>query len=657
MDVFLLHWRKAVCFGLICFLFIAVSFGAGLPLRMELLEEGCDDQILWWYNLAAPSFGSSAVGDIDEDGFLEIVFGTYFNDEHVYALNAEDGSLLWSYDTGGCNDASPVIADVDLDGHLEVVIPASSPSLVYCFNGLTGAVKWTRSTGSSNCIDSPPAVADVDNDNAPEILFGTFYGNVFCLNGEDGSICWQRNLGSTSYIQSEPAILDLNNDGQLDVIVAQFAGDCRVYAVWGNNGSTLWYSDLPSDYMYHGCSFADLDRDGTPEVVIGCYDHHVYVFNGEDGSLAWQYVAPSYIGAPTSLGDLNNDGYYEIVFVSYNMLGVLSHTGTLLWSATTAGNMFRGAALADVDGDGTLDVLFGSDDGILRALRGSNGQILWTVDLEAHYGRVFQMDHAPVIADFNNDGGVDVFIVGGYGTSSPPTDNHGRAYALSAGDGTGAGWMMFRHDCHRSGCAPISSNQPPIITDISGPLYGQPGVNYTFCVTVSDPDGDQFFCIWDWDDGTTSGWLGPYPSGGTICITHTWGGDGTYGIRVKLKDEFGQETPWSDPLACIIDSTPPSVEITQPKQGFLYLFDRQILPFFATVLFGRITVAVAADDATSGVSHVQVFIDDALNENLTTEPYAWLWDQRSFSKHTLRVVVYDCAGNTASQQRTVWKFF
>ncbi len=38
-------------------------------------------QILWWYDLQAPSFGSAATGDIDNDGMLEIVFGTYFNDE------------------------------------------------------------------------------------------------------------------------------------------------------------------------------------------------------------------------------------------------------------------------------------------------------------------------------------------------------------------------------------------------------------------------------------------------------------------------------------------------------------------------------------------------------------------------------------------------
>jgi len=224
-------------------------------------------EILWWYDLDAPSFGSAAVDDIDKDGKLEIVFGTYFNDEHVYALNADSGTLLWKYNTGGCNDASPAIADVDLDDTLEVVMPASSPCRVYCFNGVTGQVEWSTPT-ASNCLDSPPAIADVDNDKKPEVIFGAWYGYVYCLNGEDGSVCWQINLGTNSYIQSGPNVLDLDGDEQLDVIVAQWAGDCRVYALKGDSGSVLWYSDEPNDYMYHGGSFADIDEDGKPEIAI-----------------------------------------------------------------------------------------------------------------------------------------------------------------------------------------------------------------------------------------------------------------------------------------------------------------------------------------------------------------------------------------------------
>jgi len=430
----------------------------------EILHISDDPGILWWYDLDAPSFGSAATADIDEDGHLEIVFGTYFNDEHIYALNAENGTLLWKYNTGGCNDASPVIADVDQDGELEVVVPASSPYRIYCFNGATGEVEWSRSTGYPNCIDSPPAVADVDNDGKPEIIFGTFYGYVFCLNGENGSICWQINLGTDSYIQSGPNILDIDGDTNLDVVVAQYDGDCRVYALYGINGSIIWYTDVPQDSMYHGGSYADIDEDGKPEIVIGCYDHYIYVFNGEDGSLEWEYQAPFYVAAPTSLADTNNDGHMEIIFLSYNMVGALSCNGSLLWDYYAGGSIFRGVSIADTNNDGVLDVVFGADDGQLRVLSGDTGQVVWIYDLEEHYGQTYNIDHAPIIADFDKDGEMDIFIIGGYGSSSSPDNNHGRAYTLTAGGGVGPGWTMFRHDVYHSGCYPLL---PPQIFNVS----------------------------------------------------------------------------------------------------------------------------------------------------------------------------------------------
>lgn len=408
-------------------------------------------EIQWWFDLDSPSFGSAAVDDIDGDGSLEIVFGTYFNDETFYALNAEDGTELWSFFTDGCNDASPVIADVDLDGELEVIAPASSPYHLYCLDGATGIIEWSTSTGYPNCIDSPPAVADMDGDGKPEIVLGTFNGYVFCFEGESGNIAWQCSLGTVSAIQTCPNILDVDGDGDLDVVVAQWNGENRIYALEGIDGSILWFSDLPGDYMYHGGSFADVDEDGKPEIVIGSYDHCIYMLNAEDGSLAWSYITPNYVAAPTSIADLDGDGHLEIVYASYNQIGVLNHSGDPLWSYTAGGSCFRGAVLANIDGDTITDIIFGADGGMLTALQGTSPTVLWEIDLEAHYGNTFDIDHAPVLGDFDGDGKLDVFVVGGYATSSSPQNNHGRAYMLSAGEGSGPGWPMFRHDIRRSG--------------------------------------------------------------------------------------------------------------------------------------------------------------------------------------------------------------
>jgi len=90
-------------------------------------------------------------------------------------------------------------------------------------------------------------------------------------------------------------------------------------------------------------------------------------------------------------------------------------------------------------------------------------------------------------------------------------------------------------------------NQPPSPPTIVGPSWGLINVNYTFCINVTDPNADNIYCKWDWGDGNITEWLGPYASGETVCASHAWSQKGTYEIRVKLKDEYGQGSNWSDP--------------------------------------------------------------------------------------------------------------
>ena len=138
---------------------------------------------------------------------------------------------------------------------------------------------------------------------------------------------------------------------------------------------------------------------------------------------------------------------------------------------------------------------------------------------------------------------------------------------------------------------------------------------------------------------------------------HAWSSDGIYSIRVKLKDEFGLESGWLNPFLVKIDGTPPTLEVMKPKQGFLYILDKQVSPCFATIMFGKITVEVNSVDNTSGISHVQFFIDDVLKATITTSPYSWMWTEKSFFRYILQVTAYDLAGNNASKQILVWKFF
>ena len=434
----------------ICFSFIAFIF---------FRANAQSPTIKWWYDVNDAAFGQSAAGDIDGDGKLELVFGCYRNDSMVYALNSEDGSLLWKYNTHspgfeGCNDVAPIIYDVDGDGTLEVILPSSCNPKTYCFDGATGAVKWVCNTRGS---DSPPTIADINGDSVPDIIHGEFGGYVICIKADSGTVQWEIAVDLDSWIQTAPTLVDLNNDGDLDFVVGTWNAVNRdsnaVYAYRASDQSLLWKYSV-NDVMYHGTAVADLDNDGLPELVVGCYNDTLYCINGDDGSTYWKYSYGNgyYMGGPASIADLDGNGTCEVVFSCWFKIGALESNGAVKWvySIPNYEQSFRGCALADINNDSLPDVIFGTDGGNVTALRGTNGAPLWTKDLATHYGdSTFEFGNAPLIADFDNDDSLDVFIVGGHAEYPAFTNDFGRAYVITAGKGAGPDWLMFQQDIHR----------------------------------------------------------------------------------------------------------------------------------------------------------------------------------------------------------------
>ena len=86
----------------------------------------------------------------------------------------------------------------------------------------------------------------------------------------------------------------------------------------------------------------------------------------------------------------------------------------------------------------------------------------------------------------------------------------------------------------------------------SGPTSGKSGQDYVYSTNTTDPDGDQILYLFDWGNGSTSDWLGPYDSGEICEASHCWDEKGTYLIKVKARDKCGIESPWSDPLSLSI---------------------------------------------------------------------------------------------------------
>jgi len=153
-----------------------------------------DGQVLQTLNAPACSPSSVAVGDIDDDGVLEIIAAVNGNaraggdgNSRLMAWKASNSEPLWSIvpksrgknDSWGGEFMSPVVADLDANGSLEVIL--TNGTAVGIFNGRDGTPLTCQ---EAVCTDTQlmlymwtttratPAVADVNNDGELDIVIG-----------------------------------------------------------------------------------------------------------------------------------------------------------------------------------------------------------------------------------------------------------------------------------------------------------------------------------------------------------------------------------------------------------------------------------------------------------------------------------------------------
>ena len=93
--------------------------------------------------------------------------------------------------------------------------------------------------------------------------------------------------------------------------------------------------------------------------------------------------------------------------------------------------------------------------------------------------------------------------------------------------------------------------QPLIPNKPLGPMQGTIGVKYSYITNATDCQGDKLYYMWDWGE-EKSNWIGPFDSGKTISVNHTWKRPGNFDVKVKAKNLGGAESFWSRPLSVTI---------------------------------------------------------------------------------------------------------
>lgn len=99
------------------------------------------------------------------------------------------------------------------------------------------------------------------------------------------------------------------------------------------------------------------------------------------------------------------------------------------------------------------------------------------------------------------------------------------------------------------------SNPPEQPRKPIGRRFTIKGINHRYTSLADDPDGDEVYLLFDWGDGTSSGWIGPYNSGDRATASHKWKEKGIYNIKVKARDLNGTQSEWSETITIFVLET------------------------------------------------------------------------------------------------------
>jgi rhodanese-related sulfurtransferase len=191
---------------------------------------------------------------------------------------------------------------------------------------------------------------------------------------------------------------------------------------------------------------------------------------------------------------------------------------------------------------------------------------------------------------------------------------------------------------------PESRNWAPV-ADAGGPYSGKVGESILFDGSRSyDVDGNIVSYSWNFGDGAT---------GEGVNVTHAYSHEGSFTVSLMVTDSEGRFNV--SKTVVYVDNTPPSVEIVKPKDRYLYFMDTEVMSLlFKTRIIGGITVGVYANDDISGINRVEFYVDDTLMDTVYEMPFSWKWECASPFDHIIKVVAYDSAGNSASDEMRVW---
>lgn len=353
--------------------------------------------------------------DLEKDGTPDVVIVTSntFSDGgsgYLRALNGKDGVEKWDDTIDVYNDAyrvqprgTPAAADIDGDGFVEIVALKAGGGLIafehdgkykWSSTQADGVTPWTVGLESATV-----AIADLEGDGTAEIVVA---GAIFEASGKlraNGGAYFAANSGTYGAVS---IIADL--DGALPQEIVSGKAALRA------DGSPYWTTNLVDGYP----AIADLDLDGTPELVV-IADGSVRVQDPTTGAVLASLDMPGTgKGGPPTIASFDADPNPEIAAANGSAYSVFEYTSmpspalSVKWQAATQdlSSNRTGSSLFDFQGDGVAEVVY-NDECYMRVYNGIDGSELYKVDNSSA-----TIHEYPVIADVDGDNNTEILVTG-----------------------------------------------------------------------------------------------------------------------------------------------------------------------------------------------------------------------------------------------------
>jgi hypothetical protein len=343
-------------------------------------------------------------------------------------------------------------ADFTDDGLLDVAVFAGGKP-----NGATKTYAWfeqkangnweKHSFGNStglNVFWGAAKCADIDSDGDQDVVFtadGHTSGPVKAYlleNPGKSSVnsAWPRHeIASIDAEHSnDMQIADIDNDGKLDVIIRhKEPNDIKVLF---QNAKTDWTVKKVGNKNGEGLSVGDIDGDGVADISVSGYWYKAKANPRTDGFTKYTYANYSNIATKEDIGDINGDGRNDIILSpaeSYDYYGTSGKhdlawyenpgnpTSSSAWKKHVVKadiNDFHFVRLADFDNDGDLDVASAKPFGTSQKL------LIYYND-KLNFSRVKTVSsskgaYSGAVKDMDSDGDIDIVGENKYGKDAKP---------------------------------------------------------------------------------------------------------------------------------------------------------------------------------------------------------------------------------------------